>query len=236
MIVPRVRRKRQASGLLPSVTQRLLVLANHTRENNDAPVRTIQAAPADPILGLSEAFKADPNPKKINLSVGVYQDASGKTPVLESIKRAAQKVVEKQASKSYLPIPGSPAYAAAVQKLMFGADHEAVTSGRVATSHTPGGTGALRVAADLIHQQHAQGDGLDDAADLAESSADFRRGRRADEDRAVLRRQDERPGLGRVHRRREADPRGRRAACSTPAATTRPASTPRRSSGRSWPT
>lgn len=112
----------------------------------------IQAAPADPILGLSEAFKADPNPKKINLSVGVYQDASGKTPVLESIKRAAQKVVEKQASKSYLPIPGSPAYAAAVQKLMFGAGHEAVASGRVATSHTPGGTGALRVAADLIHQ------------------------------------------------------------------------------------
>ena len=113
----------------------------------------IQAAPADPILGLGEAFKADPNPKKINLSVGVYQDASGKTPVLESIKRAAQKVVEKQASKSYLPIPGSPAYAAAVQKLMFGAGHEAVNSGRVATSHTPGGTGALRVAADLIHQQ-----------------------------------------------------------------------------------
>lgn len=113
----------------------------------------IQAAPADPILGLGEAFKADPNPKKINLSVGVYQDASGKTPVLESIKRAAQKVVEKQASKSYLPIPGSPAYAAAVQRLMFGAGHEAVTSGRVATSHTPGGTGALRVAADLIHQQ-----------------------------------------------------------------------------------
>jgi aspartate/tyrosine/aromatic aminotransferase len=113
----------------------------------------IQAAPADPILGLGEAFKADPNPKKINLSVGVYQDASGKTPVLESIKRAAQKVVEKQASKSYLPIPGSPAYAVAVQKLMFGAGHEAVTSGRVATSHTPGGTGALRVAADLIHQQ-----------------------------------------------------------------------------------
>src|SRR5262245_17364356 len=76
----------------------------------------IQPAPADPILGLTEAFKADPNPKKINLSVGVYQDATGKTPVLESIKRAAHKVVEKQASKSYLPIPGSPAYANSVQR------------------------------------------------------------------------------------------------------------------------
>src|ERR1700740_3538096 len=97
---------------------------------------SIQSAPADPILGLSEAVRADPNPKKINLSVGVYQDATGKTPVLESIKRAAQKVVEKQASKSYLPIPGSPAYAAAVQQLMFGANHDAVAAGRVATSHT----------------------------------------------------------------------------------------------------
>ncbi|MGE3244637.1 MAG: aminotransferase class I/II-fold pyridoxal phosphate-dependent enzyme, partial [Pirellulales bacterium] len=72
----------------------------------------IQPAPADPILGLTDAFKADPNPKKINLSVGVYQDASGKTPVLESIKRAAQKIVSQLSSKSYLPIPGSPAYAA----------------------------------------------------------------------------------------------------------------------------
>ncbi len=113
---------------------------------------TFQPAPADAILGLTEAFRADPNPRKINLSVGVYQDESGKTPVLESVKRAAQRVVEKLSSKSYLPIPGSPAYAAAVQKLMFGAEHEAVASGRVATSHTPGGTGALRVAADLIHR------------------------------------------------------------------------------------
>ncbi len=113
---------------------------------------SIQPAPADPILGLTEAFRADPNPHKINLSVGVYQDASGKTPVLESVRRAAQKVIEKLSSKSYLPIPGSPAYAAAVQKLMFGGEDEFVASGRVATSHTPGGTGALRVAADLIHQ------------------------------------------------------------------------------------
>jgi aspartate aminotransferase len=113
----------------------------------------VEPAPADPILGLTEAFRADTNPQKINLSVGVYQDATGKTPVLESVKEAAKRVVEKQSSKAYLPIPGSPAYAAAVQRLMFGAGHEAPESGRVATSHTPGGTGALRVAADLIHKQ-----------------------------------------------------------------------------------
>jgi aspartate/tyrosine/aromatic aminotransferase len=114
---------------------------------------SIQPAPRDPILGLTESFREDPNPKKINLSVGVYQDSSGKTPILESIRRAGQLVLERQKSMSYLPIPGSPAYAAAVQRLMFGEGHEVEASKRAATSHTPGGTGALRVAADLIHQQ-----------------------------------------------------------------------------------
>ena len=113
----------------------------------------IQPAPRDAILGISESFKEDPNPKKINLSVGVYQDGSGKTPVLESVRKAGALVLERQKSMSYLPIPGSPAYAAAVQQLMFGKGHEVETSGRAATSHTPGGTGALRVAADFIHQQ-----------------------------------------------------------------------------------
>jgi aspartate/tyrosine/aromatic aminotransferase len=112
----------------------------------------IQAAPPDAILGITEAFRADPNPKKINLSVGVYQDASGKTPILESVRKAGQLVLGRQKSMSYLPIPGSPAYASAVQQLMFGKGHEVETSGRAATSHTPGGTGALRVAADFIHQ------------------------------------------------------------------------------------
>src|SRR5688572_28722723 len=112
----------------------------------------IQPAPSDPILGLTEAFRADSNPNKINLSVGVYQDASGKTPILESVRRAGQLAIERQKTMSYLPIPGSPAYAAAVQRLLFGTGHEAEASGRAATSHTPGGTGALRVAADLIHQ------------------------------------------------------------------------------------
>lgn len=113
----------------------------------------IEPAPRDPILGLAESFREDPNPRKINLSVGVYQDATGKTPILESVRQAGRLVLERQTSMSYLPIPGSPAYAAAVQRLMFGTGHEVASSGRAATSHTPGGTGALRVAADLIHQQ-----------------------------------------------------------------------------------
>ncbi len=112
----------------------------------------IQPAPPDAILGLAEAFRNDPNLKKINLSVGVYQDASGKTPILESVRQAGRLVVERQKTMAYLPIPGSPAYAAAVQRLMFGEGHEVESAGRAATSHTPGGTGALRVAADFIHQ------------------------------------------------------------------------------------
>lgn len=113
----------------------------------------IQPAPRDAILGLTESFREDPSPNKINLSVGVYQDSTGKTPILESVRRAGQLVLERQKTMSYLPIPGSPAYAAAVQQLMFGAGHEVVVSGRAATSHTPGGTGGLRVAADFIRQQ-----------------------------------------------------------------------------------
>lgn len=112
----------------------------------------IEPAPSDPILGLSEAFRADSNPKKINLSVGVYQDENGKTPILESVKRANRLVLERQTTMSYLPIDGSPAYGAAVQNLIFGAGHEVVSSRRAATSHTPGGTGALRVAADFVRK------------------------------------------------------------------------------------
>ena len=116
----------------------------------------LQMAPKDPILGLAETFREDPRPNKINLAVGVYQDATGKTPILESVRRASERVVQKQSSKAYLPIPGSPAFAAAVGRMLFGDKHEVVSSGRAATSHTPGGTGALRVAADLIHQQFPQ--------------------------------------------------------------------------------
>lgn len=114
--------------------------------------QSIEPAPVDPILGLTEAFKSDPNPEKINLGVGVYQDESGVTPVLSSVVEATKRVVASETTKSYLPIPGAPAYGAAVQRLLFGADHEVVASGRAATSHTPGGTGALRVTGDFLRQ------------------------------------------------------------------------------------
>lgn len=111
---------------------------------------TITPAPPDAILGLTDAFKRDPNPKKINLGVGVYKDAQGRTPVLPSVKEAERRIDASETSKSYLPIEGSPEYAAATQRLLLGADHPLLASGRVVTVQAPGGTGALRVAAEFI--------------------------------------------------------------------------------------
>lgn len=108
-----------------------------------------QAAP-DPILGLTEVYNADPNPDKINLGVGIYQNEQGKTPVLPSVKRAEELILKQEASKSYLPIPGSPDYAKAVQTLLFGEDSELRAEGRLFTAHSPGGTGALRVAGEFL--------------------------------------------------------------------------------------
>ena len=109
-------------------------------------------APPDAILGLTEAFKKDTNPNKINLGVGVYKDSSGSTPVLESVKKAEEIILKNQTTKGYLPIPGSAEYAAVVQEFLFGADHKIISEKRAVTAQTPGGTGALRVAGDLLKQ------------------------------------------------------------------------------------
>ncbi len=114
----------------------------------------VQMAPPDPILGLTEAFNQDPNPHKINLGVGIYKDAAGKTPVLGSVKAAEQVLLTTEATKNYKPIEGDPAYARSVQELMLGANHALLKANRVRTAHTPGGTGALRVAADYLHRLH----------------------------------------------------------------------------------
>ncbi|QHI69077.1 amino acid aminotransferase [Tichowtungia aerotolerans] len=105
----------------------------------------VEAAPADPILGLTEAFKSDSRADKVNLGVGVYQDKEGCTPVLDAVKQAEKILLENETTKSYMPISGATAYAAEVQKMIFG-----VESNRAATVHTPGGTGALRLAGELF--------------------------------------------------------------------------------------
>ena len=86
----------------------------------------IELAPRDPILGITEAFAADPNPHKVNLGVGVYYDDNGKLPLLECVKRAERAITDKGAPRGYLPIDGIPAYDKAVKALLFGADSEIV--------------------------------------------------------------------------------------------------------------
>ena len=112
--------------------------------------KDIEAAPADAILGLTEAFKKDTNPKKVNLGVGVYKDDDGATPILDCIKKAERLLVDQQSTKGYLPIPGDAEYGLGVQKLLFGEDNDVIQSKRASTIHSPGGTGGLRVGADLI--------------------------------------------------------------------------------------
>ena len=109
-------------------------------------------APPDPILGLGEAFKSDPREGKINLSVGVYKDEQGNTPILACVKEAERRLLEKEKSKGYLAIEGLAEYDARVPELLFGDGHEILTSGRAVTAQTPGGTGSLRVAADLLRK------------------------------------------------------------------------------------
>ena len=104
----------------------------------------------DAILGLMERFRADDRPDKVSLASGVYVDESGTTPVLDTVREAEARILAAQTTKVYKPIGGDPAYTGPVRDLVFGADHPAVAGGRVETLHTPGGTGALRVAGDLV--------------------------------------------------------------------------------------
>ncbi|MET1232918.1 MAG: amino acid aminotransferase [Candidatus Limnocylindrales bacterium] len=113
---------------------------------------TLQAAPPDSILGLAEAYRADPRPEKISLASGVYVDERGITPVLSTVTEAEQRILDVQTTKLYKPIVGDPAYTGAVRELLFGRDHPILEAGRVQTLHAPGGTGALRVAADLLRR------------------------------------------------------------------------------------
>jgi aromatic-amino-acid transaminase len=115
-----------------------------------SPFSDVSLAPADPILGLTEAFVADKNPNKVNLGVGVYQDGSGKVPVLSVVREAERRWYEREDSKAYLPIDGLVSYRQQVQNLLFGHDSALVKDGRVVTAQALGGTGALKLGADFL--------------------------------------------------------------------------------------
>jgi len=109
----------------------------------------VSMAPADPILGLTDAFKKDERPEKINLGVGIYKNEAGQTPILATVKEAEKRILAEETTKSYLSIEGLASYGEAVQKLLFGKDSDIVTENRARTAQVPGGTGALRTGADF---------------------------------------------------------------------------------------
>jgi aromatic-amino-acid transaminase len=112
----------------------------------------VEMAPKDPILGVTEAFNADTNPRKINLGVGIYSDDNGKVPLLECVRDAQQAMTTKGAPLPYLPIDGIAAYDKAVQQLVFGAESSVVQEGRAVTVQGLGGTGSLKIGADFLRR------------------------------------------------------------------------------------
>ena len=111
--------------------------------------------PPDAIFGLTEEFKRDPNPDKINLTVGMYQDESGNIPVMNCVHLALQRLLETKVSYAYLPIDGLVPYNRLIPELILGETHSAIADQRVQSAQTPGGTAALRIAGELLRNVYA---------------------------------------------------------------------------------
>jgi aromatic-amino-acid transaminase len=115
--------------------------------HSPSPLAALSMAPSDPILGVTEAFVADKNPKKVNLGVGVYTDDAGKIPLLECVRKAEEQRMKNSPHRGYLPIDGLAAYDSAVRELVFGSKKD-----NVVTVQALGGTGGLKIGADFLKQ------------------------------------------------------------------------------------
>jgi aromatic-amino-acid transaminase len=118
--------------------------------HSPSPLASVELAPGDPILGVTEVFVADKNPNKVNLGVGVYYDDNGKVPLLECVREVESERSASGKPWPYLPIDGLAAYDKAVQALVFGADSAALKEGRIVTVQALGGTGGLKLGADFL--------------------------------------------------------------------------------------
>ena len=118
--------------------------------HSPSPLASLELAPADPILGVTEAFVADKNPNKVNLGVGVYYDDNGKVPLLECVRELDSERSASGKPWPYLPMDGLATYYKAVQALVFGAESAAVKEGRIVTVQALGGTGGLKLGADFL--------------------------------------------------------------------------------------
>src|SRR5581483_813499 len=142
--------RRSKCGLLNQSTNAGIIHSQFqpkTKQRRTSPMQSpfahIEQAPPDPIIGLTEAFNQDTNANKVNLGVGVYQDANGKVPVLKVVRAAEAQYYEQENTKTYLPIDGLAAYNKEVQRLLFGADSQVLAEGRAVTVQGLGGTGSL---------------------------------------------------------------------------------------------
>ena len=111
----------------------------------------LEQLPADTILGLAAVCRADPNPDKVDLTVGIYMDEAGLCPVFDAVRRAQQALVAEELTKAYMPPAGDEGFNRGIQRLVLGEDSPALRDGRVASVQTPGGCGALRIGAEIIH-------------------------------------------------------------------------------------
>lgn len=116
----------------------------------------LESLAPDAIIGIMALFREDQHPRKVDLSVGVYQDESGNTPVMECVKRAEAALIEGQTTKTYVGIAGNIQFNRGIEALLFGAEHPALRDGRVATVQSPGGSGGLCVAGHLLHRANPQ--------------------------------------------------------------------------------
>ncbi|HEV2444035.1 MAG TPA: amino acid aminotransferase [Steroidobacteraceae bacterium] len=106
--------------------------------------------PPDPILGVMAAFRADSDPRKVDLGVGVYRDDAGETPVMRAVREAERELIARQKTKTYVSAVGNAGFNEAMERVVLGKGHTALTSGRLRTIQAPGGCGALRLGAELI--------------------------------------------------------------------------------------
>jgi aromatic-amino-acid transaminase len=139
-----IRRKSRAEGIP------LASLAAIPAIEAASPFKSVELAPKDPILGMTELFLADTRKNKINLGVGVPTDENGKVPVLAAVQEAERVRLAGMPTRSYLPIDGMGMYNAATQKLLFGADSPLLAAGRAVTVQALGGTGGLKIGADFL--------------------------------------------------------------------------------------
>ena len=118
----------------------------------------IEAAPPDPILGLSEAFKKETNPQKVLLGLGAFRDDAGKPYILPSVRRAQEIILERDMDHEYAPIHGIQSYVDKSQATAFGAGCKALQDGRIAGAQTLSGTGSLRVGFTFFNQWYPHKD------------------------------------------------------------------------------